>query len=259
MCTLLFAHAADPLYPLVVAANRDERYDRATRALAPWPERPSLIAGRDLESGGTWMALGRDGRWAALTNVREPQPGPTGARTRGELVTGFFDHPGSAMSYLEMIRRRDDLYNGFNLVVGDPSGVYYCSNRGPPPSPVAPGIHGLSNAGLDTPWPKVKRGKAALRRAIEGGSLSIDPLLDLLADRRSYADHLLPDTGIGIATERLLAPLFISTPHYGTRSSTVLLIDRHHQAQITELSVDAKCNANRVDLEIKLANTPCRP
>ncbi len=259
MCTLLFAHAADPTYPLVVAANRDERYDRASKALAPWPEDPSLVAGRDLEGGGTWMGLRSDGRWAALTNVREPQREVANARTRGELVAGFFHHNGSAMSYLETISRRDQLYSGFNLVVGDPSGVYYGSNRGAPPSPVDPGIHGLSNAGLNTPWPKIEHGKAALGEALAGGSVSIDTLLSLLADRRSYADHLLPDTGIGIAGERLLAPLFISTPHYGTRSSTVLLIDRHRQAQITELSIDAEGNTSRVDLAINLASLPPRP
>jgi uncharacterized protein with NRDE domain len=252
MCTLLFAYDVDPAHRLVIAANRDEFYGRRTAPLATWSDRQSVIAGRDLEGGGTWMGLSLSGRWAALTNVRRPRELPA-PRSRGELVADFLGGAGSAMSYLQTIVGREDLYGGFNLVVGDSSGVYYWSNRsGAPPSAVVPGIHGLSNAALDTPWPKVERGKVALAAAVGRGAVTTDDLLELLSDRRGYADPELPDTGVGIAVERALAPLFVATPAYGTRSSTALLVGHDRRARISELTVEPG-PGGRVDLEIDLA------
>ena len=251
MCTLLFAYDVDPGHRLVVAANRDEYYGRPTAPLSRWSDRQSVIAGRDLEGGGTWMGLTRSGRWAALTNVRIPGEAP-GARSRGELVVDFLEGAGggSAMSYLQALSRGEDVYGGFNLVVADPSGVYYWSNRaGAPPSAVAPGIHGISNAGLDTPWPKVERGKAALAAMIERGAVTTENLLELLSDRQGYADAALPDTGVGIVVERALAPLLVAMPGYGTRSSTALLVGRDRRASISELTVEPGPQ-RRVDLRI---------
>lgn len=251
MCTLLFAYDVDPAHRLVVAANRDEYYGRPTAPLSTWSDRQSVIAGRDLEGGGTWMGLTRSGRWAALTNVRIPGEAP-GTRSRGELVVDFLagGGGGSAMSYLQRLMEREDVYGGFNLVVADTRGVYYWSNRGgAPPSAVAPGIHGISNAGLDTPWPKVQRGKAALAALVERGEVTTDDLLELLSDRRGYADAELPDTGVGIVVERALAPLFVAMPGYGTRSSTALLVARDRRASISELTLEP-APRGRVDLTI---------
>jgi len=251
MCTLLLAYDVDPAHRVVIAANRDEHYGRRTAPIATWSDRQSVIGGRDLEGGGTWMGLTRSGRWAALTNVRIPGEAPA-KRSRGELVVDFLDGSGSAISYLQVLSTREDVYGGFNLVVGDSSGVYYWSNRaGASPSAVRPGIYGISNAAFDTPWPKVERGKAALAALVERGEVTTDALLELLSDRQGYADAALPDTGVGIAVERALAPLFVAMPGYGTRSSTALLLGRDQRARISELTVEPG-PGGRVDLELEL-------
>ncbi|MEZ4380852.1 MAG: NRDE family protein [Nannocystaceae bacterium] len=251
MCTLLFAFEAHPAHRLVVAANRDELYARPTRALHAWEDRPGVIAGRDLAAGGTWMGLGAGGRWAALTNVRQgPREDPS-QRSRGELVADFLEGGSSARAYLEAIEARAQAYNGFNLVVGDADGLLFLSNRdGAGIRAVAPGIHGLSNATLDTPWPKVQRGKASLAAQLRGRApVELAALLGLLGDRRGYADAQLPDTGVGLARERELAPLFIATPGYGTRSSTALTIDRDGRARVVEETVDPGAGG-RVELVV---------
>ncbi len=249
MCTLLFAYDVDPAYRLVLAANRDEFYGRRTAPLAVWSERGSVIAGRDLEGGGTWMGVTRSGRWAALTNVRRPKEAPA-PRSRGELVADFLGGSAPARAYLGALVDRGEDYGGFNLVVGDESGVHYWSNRsGSPPCAVAPGIHGLSNAAaLDTPWPKVQRGKRALKSLLQRGAVTPDDLLQLLSDPRTYPDADLPDTGVGLEIERALAPLFIATPGYGTRSSTALIIGRDRRASLTEVTFKPG-PPSRVDLE----------
>jgi uncharacterized protein with NRDE domain len=254
MCTLLFAFEAHPAHRLVVAANRDERYERPTRALHAWEDRPGVIAGRDLAAGGTWMGLGAGGRWAALTNVRQGPREEPKARSRGELVADFLAGGASARAYLEAIEARGDAYNGFNLVVGDADGLLFYSNRdGAGIRAVVPGIHGLSNATLDTPWPKVQLGKAALARRLRGREpVDLDELVALLGDRRGFADAQLPDTGVGLALERDLASLFIATPGYGTRSSTALTLDRGGQARIVERTVDPG-RSGRVELVVEAA------
>lgn len=223
MCTLLFAIEAHPRYPLVVAANRDEFYARPTAAARWWPEAPWIFAGRDLQAGGTWMGVTRSGRWAALTNVRDPRADRRAAPSRGALVADFLREDAPAEAYLRSIDR--DRYVGFNLVVGGPDGAWYLSNQEAGPRPLGPGVYGVSNARLDTPWPKVARGKAELRGLLALPELSVDGLLALLADPTPAPDEALPDTGVGLALERALSPLFIATPGYGTRSSTALLVD----------------------------------
>ncbi len=225
MCLILFAWRAHPRYRLVLAANRDEYYARPAEAMAWWDDAP-LLAGRDLEAGGTWLGLARGGRFAALTNVRDPAAFVAGRPSRGQLVPDWLRHAGGVDGYLAALAARGADYNGFNLLAGDREALWYYGNRsGEPPCAVAAGIHGLSNHRLDTPWPKVHRGTEGLARLLDRDAVEPEALLELLADRTAAPDAELPDTGVGLEWERQLSPLFIETERYGTRCSTVLLLE----------------------------------
>ena len=235
MCLILIAHDCHPLYRLIVAANRDEYRSRPTAPAAFWPEAPHILAGRDLQGEGTWMGITTTGRFAALTNVREPHRHRVAAPSRGRLVSEFLRGTMDAAAYRLRLDREGGDYNGFNLIfgVGDEPMVY--SNRAPLPPLLSPGIHGVSNHLPDTPWPKVARGKEGLDRIVaEGTPLHTRDLFALLADRTQPPDSLLPDTGVGLDLERRLAPLFIRGEEYGTRSSTVILIDRDNRVTFAE-------------------------
>lgn len=226
MCLILLAHRVHPDYPLVFAANRDEFYARPTAPAAWWEDAPELLAGRDLQAGGTWMGITRGGRWAAVTNYRDLPSERTGARSRGELVSAFLRGDDAPEAYLRQIAERTGEYNGFNLLVADWEQLWYFSNRGGEPQELGPGVYGLSNHLLDTPWPKVVRGKQALSALLEDGAAPApEPLFELLADADPAPEAELPDTGVGREWERALSSLFIATPSYGTRASTVLLIE----------------------------------
>jgi uncharacterized protein with NRDE domain len=226
MCIILFAYKWNPRYPLVLAANRDEFYDRPTAPAAFLPDAPDLLAGRDIRHGGTWLGITRTGKIAALANHRDPHSFRTDAKSRGFLVRDFLVKGCSTDDYLEKLEQEGDQYNGFSLIFGNMRRLCYFSNRGIAPEEIPPGIHGQSNHLLNTPWPKVQRGKEALRKIL---STAADPspeaLFALLADRTVADDKLLPDTGVGIEQERLLAPIFVKGPSYGTRSSTLVFID----------------------------------
>ena len=240
MCLLAIALRALPSLEVVVAANRDESHRRPTAAAEFWSESQSILAGRDLEGGGTWLGLTRDGRVAAVTNFREPGRAIPGAPSRGRLVSDFLLGGASAKDYAAEVHARGSICNGFNLVVGNRGGWWYCSNRGRPPQPIAPGIHGLSNHFLDTPWPKVVRVRDRL--ASLGGCpepIDIDQVLAILDDRRQAAEAELPETGVGPEWERALSAPFIVTPEYGTRSSTVILIDSSARVRFCEQSFAA--------------------
>lgn len=235
MCLIVFAYDCHPEYRFILAANRDEFYRRPTAAAAFWPDCPDVLAGRDLEAGGTWLGITRSGRFAALTNYRDPATHMDGNRSRGQLVQAYLCGRSSPAEYLAGVRESGHLYNGFNLLVGDAGGLWYYSNRGGDAQPVAAGIHGLSNHLLNTPWPKVARAKAGLAVCLTAG-IAAEPLFALLGDRTAAADDELPATGVGLAWERLLSPVYIASPDYGTRSSTVLTIDRRGQAAFHERS-----------------------
>ena len=239
MCLLLVALKADERFPLVLAANRDEFYGRPAAPAAWWDENPEILAGRDLQAGGTWLGLTRGGRVAALTNFRQPAMPRPDARSRGALVAEFLASAASAAEFAERLSAEAELYNGFNLFFGDlDGGFYFFSNRtSRPPEPIAPGFHGLSNHLLDTPWPKVERGRRGLRTWLDSAE-DPDPeeLLALLSDRTQPPDAELPDTGVGLELERVLAPMFLHTPMYGTRCSTVLIVDFQRQARFIERS-----------------------
>lgn len=240
MCLLLAAIKVHPRYKLILAANRDEFYNRPTAPAGFWKEAPDLLAGRDLQGGGTWLGVNRGGKIAAVTNYRDPASHKEGAPSRGKLTTDFLLGKDGPEAYCETLSRKAALYNGFNLFLGDRERHCWFSNRGDGPRLLPPGLYGLSNRLLDTPWPKVRRGKEALRPLLSG-ERPFDPeeILDLLADRTLARDEELPDTGVGLERERMLSPMFIESPLYGTRSSTVLLIDLLDRATLLERTYDS--------------------
>jgi uncharacterized protein with NRDE domain len=184
---VLFAHRAHPRWDLVLLANRDELYERPAAPMAFWDDEPAILAGRDLVRGGTWFGVSRGGRFAAVTNYREPPLADAAAPSRGLLVRDFLCGAAPAPAFLDALRDRDSGHQGFNLLLGDATGLHYFSNRGDVPYAVAPGIHGVSNHHLDSPWPKVERGKRALAGLLAGGAEpSVAELLTILGD------HLRP-------------------------------------------------------------------
>jgi len=251
MCLAAFAVGMHPRFPLVVAANRDEFFARPAAPMAWWEAGGvELLAGRDLDAGGTWLGLTRAGRLALLTNVREPGRQVDGAPSRGALVVDWLASHGDAAAFAA---RLPPGHNGFNLVTADlgRSAWHWISNRAPTPVALGPGLHGLSNAELDTPWPKTVGLKAALARALAGAAGTealVAQLLDALADATPAADAALPDTGVGLARERLLSPRFVRMPdperpalaRYGTRCSTVLVREADGRTLIVERSVTAQ-------------------
>jgi len=231
MCLIVFAQKYHPRYQLVLAINRDEFFERPTAPAEFWPEAPQVLAGRDLERGGTWFGVSTKGRVAAVTNYREPHPRMPHDKSRGMLVLEFLNGTEAAEDYLQRICASGESYGGFNLLLGDGEQLYHCSNRGGAVAAVPPGIHGLSNHLLDTPWPKVVTARLRLEQALLKQEPNQEELLSLIADSATFPDHLLPDTGVGLERERLLSPMFISGKTYGTRSTTLLLIS--HDNRIT--------------------------
>lgn len=223
MCLITLAWQAHPDYPLIVAANRDEFYRRASAPARFWEDAPSVLAGRDLAAGGTWVGVTRSGRFAALTNVRQPGAA-AGERSRGLLVSAYLRGSDDPMAYAQAVAAEGGLYSGFNLLLGTPEELIVVSNRGASPQRLQAGVHGLSNHQLDTPWPKVEKAKRSLQATLS--SPTQEALLAMLTDHEVAADETLPDTGVGLAMERMLSPLFIRSPLYGTRASTVLMLGR---------------------------------
>ncbi|MBO8170827.1 MAG: NRDE family protein [Bacillaceae bacterium] len=234
MCLILFSYHHQPGYRLIVAANRDEFYRRPTAPVSFWEDHPDILAGRDLEQKGTWMGMTRTGRFAALTNYRDPRLIRQNVESRGNLVSGFLIGQQRPETYLQQVKAKRHLYNGFNLLVGDPDNLYYYAWYSDRIEELKPGIHGISNAELNTPWPKVTRGKAKLEQCLAQPDWSVECLFDLLQDRQRAKDEDLPDTGVGLQKERMLSPIFITSSDYGTRSSTVLTIDEQNRVTMME-------------------------
>ncbi|MCU7246619.1 NRDE family protein [Pseudomonas koreensis] len=233
MCLIVFAWRPGHAQPLIVAANRDEFYARPSLPLAQWQEAPHVHAGRDLEAGGTWLGLGANGRFAALTNIRDPGQ-PASRRSRGELVAGFLTANLSIDDYLSDVVDRAPEYAGFNLLLGNANELWHFNARASEPVMLQAGIYGVSNAGLDTPWPKLLKAKAALSAVLD------DPqperLLELLSDAQTAPDAELPDTGVGRTTESLLSSVFIASQSYGTRASTALIVQADGTRRMVERS-----------------------
>ncbi|HEX4985773.1 MAG TPA: NRDE family protein [Burkholderiales bacterium] len=239
VCLILVAHRAHPRYRLVVAANRDEFFARPTAASDYWREAPGVLAGKDLEKGGTWMGVAGNGRWSAVTNFRDGKPPASVGLSRGQLVAAYLLGDMPAGAYAAEAAHNGGCYHGFNLLVGDGAGLHYLSNHASARAMLAPGVYGLSNGDLDAPWPKVEAGKRGLRDALaqdEGADRLAENLLAMLGDRRTAREDVLPQTGISRDWEKALSAAFIVAPGYGTRASTVLLEDHEGEVHWRERS-----------------------
>lgn len=235
MCVIFFTYKSHPDHPLILLANRDEYYARPSASAAYWNDEPNIYGGR-LVGGGTWLGVTRGGRFAAVTNYRDPSA-PTGSRSRGELVADFLKTDVTPKSYLERIQTRSSEYSGFNLLaglIGVKSELYYFSNREGKIQKLAPGIYGLSNHLLDSPWPKVAKGKLAFTAMLERGDVSNESLFAILADETLAVDDELPSTGIPYEAEKAISATFIKTEEYGTRCSTVLKFSRDFEWSFEE-------------------------
>jgi uncharacterized protein with NRDE domain len=258
MCLVLIVLDSHPDYRLIVAANRDEFYDRPTVSAAFWADAPSVLAGRDLRAGGTWLGVDRSGRFAAVTNYRQGEREPATGHSRGHLVSDFLTTRTDPRAYIERVKSEAGLYNGFNLLAGDTRELPYFSNREGVARTLSPGVYGLSNHLLDTAWPKVTSGKEALRALVRKGPPElIADLFVLLSDRDRPAEDLLPQTGISRDWERLLSSAFIASGEYGTRSSTVVLFGRDGRAIFAERSFGPRgLSSGKIRHEFALGSDP---
>jgi uncharacterized protein with NRDE domain len=236
MCLLVFALHTHPRLPLIVAGNRDEFHERPTQAAHWWADNRDIVGGRDLLAGGTWLAVHRSGRFAAVTNHRDAHRERAGLRSRGELVTGFLNADTGVIEYLDSIDR--DTYGGFNLLVADRRSAAYLSNRGAGLRELPPGIYGLSNATLDDPWTKVTRSKSKLATLIGKENVNETSLLQILADRNRASAGEVQTNGLAFAMAHALTAPFIVHPEYGTRCSTVVTIDENGSVRFVERRFD---------------------
>jgi len=235
MCLLFFSYRTTPGYRLVVAANRDEFLSRPTAPLDYFDKNKIVLAGRDLQGGGTWLGITAQLKFAAITNYRETAANRADAPSRGEILKNYLTGELDAGQYMSSLAANGDKYNGFNLILGDRENLYYYSNRSIGPRRLGPDFYGLSNHLLDVPWPKVVRGKQLLRSMMVE-SASIDPLqlLDVLKDRQRPPDQQLPDTKVGLHWERLLSTIFIDGVDYGTRSSAIITVTEEGRVEFIE-------------------------
>jgi uncharacterized protein with NRDE domain len=234
MCLIVFAWKLLPACPLIMAANRDEFFNRPSKAATWWDDSPDVFAGRDLHAGGTWLGVNRQGRFAALTNIRNGLPSRADVRTRGELVASFLNSELGIDDYLAQVQKTADQYNGFNLLLGDGEQAFWFSNEKESAAvKLEPGIYGLSNGSLDSPWPKVVRAKAQFASLLCQNAPD-DAYFEMLADTTPAADHRLPETGVSLEWERLLSPICIESPEYGTRASTLVKLHNTGNAHLLE-------------------------
>lgn len=242
MCLITFAYKAHPIYKLIVAANRDEFYIRPTRKAQFWRSEkyPEMLAGKDLEAGGTWMGITKAGKWGALTNYRNPAWVKKDPPSRGELVLDFLKNEEYSRNQLMNTREYAKKYNGFNLLLGDNKGLFHYSNVTDSITEIEPGIHGVSNALLDTSWPKLDQAKADLNKVIKHKDFETEQLFDLLKNEHKPPEESLPDTGIPKEWEKAVSSVFIKTDNYGTRCSTLLLINHNDEATFIERRYNPK-------------------
>jgi uncharacterized protein with NRDE domain len=243
-------------YRLVVAANRDEDYSRPTAGAGFWQDNPDVLAGRDLLQMGTWLGITRAGRFAALTNYRDPLTFKQEARSRGELVSNYLQSKERPEEYLKKVQATASSYNGFNVLLGDIHSIYYYGNMENRIIKLKAGYYGLSNHLLDTPWYKVAVGKKALQDVLSGNKkLNLAEIFEFLSDRSRSEDKDLPTTGVGLEKERLLSSIFIDSIDYGTRSSTVITVNRDNHVVFTERKYfeNDHCNWEEKQFEFKIS------
>jgi uncharacterized protein with NRDE domain len=253
MCLILFALQQHADFPLIVIANRDEYYARPTRSAHWWEDSREVFAGRDLEAGGTWMGVNRNGRFAAVTNVREPGISAPARLSRGKLTRDFLSDDETAEDFIEHIRPEANDYAGFNLIVGDSSNLFFYSNRQSEVIRISPGIHGVSNGRFNEDWPKLTSGKAALSAELEAGADDLG-LMQILTDNAIAADEHLPETGVGLDFERMLSSRFIRSPSYGTRACSLVKFNRQQKISFVEQNyLDAETIGERISEQIDIS------
>jgi uncharacterized protein with NRDE domain len=245
MCLLVLAWQVHPRYRLVVAANRDEFHERPTAAMAKWAPPDDIIAGRDLRAGGTWLAMDRARRFGIITNFRDLQPPAPGAPSRGNLIPNYLRNGAGPERYLKGLQPNAGGYSGFNLLLTDSDSLWYASNRANDfARPLPPGIYGLSNEFLDTPWPKLQRVRRRFDPLLmQRGEVPPDELFAMLADSTPAGiNEELPKTGLSPVWEQLLSSPFIRNEDYGTRCSTIVLLEPSGAVSLTERRFDVQGN-----------------
>ncbi|WP_102349733.1 NRDE family protein [Bacillus sp. Marseille-P3661] len=252
MCLLLFAYNVHPEFPFILAGNRDEFYNRPTEQATFWKDHPSILAGRDLEKLGTWMGVTKSGKFAALTNYRDPNETNEGKESRGKLVADYLNSSVTTEEYLSIINNNRLRYPGYNLVFGDFTSLWYYSNINNEPKELTSGLYGLSNHLLNTSWPKVDRGVEGLKACMNKTTLDMECLFSVLGNNEEAPDHMLPQTGVSFEWEKKLSPLFIKTSDYGTRTSTVILLDKTNKLKFIERTyndqmVDDRCFSFQIE------------
>jgi uncharacterized protein with NRDE domain len=253
MCLLLLAIENHPKYKLIIAANRDEFYKRPAEPAHFWSEDKFLLAGKDLEGNGTWLGITKNGKFAALTNYRDMSKIKANAPTRGKLVTNFLLENIEPENYSKSLLDKADNYNGYNLIFGNVQKLFYFSNISKDFTEVKKVIHGLSNHLLNTPWPKVVKAKEKFEMLLKQMQIREEQIFNLLYDNTTFEENLLPQTGLSIEMEKLVSPIFTITENYGTRSSTVILIDNDNNVSFTEKSYNNKSeNFNTSHFDFKL-------
>jgi uncharacterized protein with NRDE domain len=238
MCLIFISIKSHPTYKLVIAANRDEFYNRKTAPAAYWEDHPEILGGRDLEAFGTWLGMTRHGKISMITNYRDPKNIDPHAPSRGKLVSDYLLNDISPDQYLIDLEPEAKKYNGFNLITGTTDELWYFSNYRKGIERLDSGLYGLSNRLLDTPWPKVERGKVKMNSILQSKKIEPDHLFELLYDVETATDDELPDTGIGLERERALSSMFIKSTGYGTRCSTVILVDHENNVSFSERVYD---------------------
>ncbi|MCH9694017.1 MAG: NRDE family protein [Gammaproteobacteria bacterium] len=237
MCLIVLSWQQHPDFPLVVASNRDEFHNRPTESARWWPDESDILGGRDLQAGGTWFALHRDGRFSAVTNYRDADAPSARDRSRGHLVTDFLLGADKPVDYLSMINGSD--YAGFNLLVSDGESLAYLSNREDEIRELQPGVYGLANELLDSPWHKVLRSKEAMEQLIDSDKINETELLRMLDDRQKAPANTIESSRLPFSTAHAISAPFIVLPDYGTRCSTVALRDLAGNWSMRERRFDA--------------------
>ena len=238
MCLILFSYKTHPNYKLIVAANRDEFYERPTQVADFWEDHNSILAGRDLEAGGTWMGVNTSGSLSMLTNYRDLKNLKSNAPSRGKLVSDYLIANLHPRDYLVALDHVSDQHNGYNIVLGNADDIWYYSNVQKKIYMLGSGIYGLSNSLLDTSWPKVRKGKEKFSEILKNHEIKPEDLFEALYDDHLAPDEMLPDTGVGLEMERMLSSMFIKSPTYGSRCSTVMTIDQHNNLAFIERTYD---------------------
>ena len=240
MCLILFAHHATPQYKLVLIANRDEYHQREAKPADFWQNSPNIFGGIDCTAGGSWLSVDKSGRFAAITNIRKPPFKKTNTLSRGEIISQFLSRQQTAAEFINELKEKDHLYGLFNLLLLDDSGLWHYSSDSQQSQAVPHGIHGLSNASLDTPWPKLARSQAALEQQLSLPLIDESKLLNIMQSTERPSDEELPKTGVSLEFEQFLSSVFIQGDDYGTRCTTLLTIDHSNTMKFTELTYNVE-------------------